>query len=207
MPASNIDEVVSSLQNVRWLRGVMLVGFADHGNLRNSGRAAYNQKGGIRRESICEFLAVPAALTMRSGVTSADEPCDARTTEMGPGRGIDRGQDPLVRRHHGLCSGADPYGLAQPLGIARIPCPRCGLRGPRLRVLEAGRGLPQTLAALRIVHGVDLHRPSVLPRYRARQSVSLVLPAFPDLLSSGPGGPRGLLPWGSHGSVRALSGI
>jgi len=24
---------------------------------------------------------------------------------------------------------------------------------------------------------------------------------------SGPGGPRGLLPWGSHGSVRALSGI
>src|SRR5271165_878189 len=26
-------------------------------------------------------------------------------------------------------------------------------------------------------------------------------------LSSGPGGPRGLLPWGSHGSVRALSGI
>ena len=25
--------------------------------------------------------------------------------------------------------------------------------------------------------------------------------------SSGPGGPRGLLPWGSHGSVRALSGI
>src|SRR5208337_4131205 len=26
------------------------------------------------------------------------------------------------------------------------------------------------------------HRPAVLPRYRARQSVSLVLPAFPDLL-------------------------
>jgi len=25
--------------------------------------------------------------------------------------------------------------------------------------------------------------------------------------SSGPGGPRGLLPWGSHRSVRALSGI
>src|SRR5208337_899609 len=25
--------------------------------------------------------------------------------------------------------------------------------------------------------------------------------------SKGPGGPRGLLPWGSHGSVRALSGI
>ena len=26
-------------------------------------------------------------------------------------------------------------------------------------------------------------------------------------VSSGPGGPRELLPWGSHGSVRALSGI
>ena len=119
---------------------------------------------------------------MRSGVTSAHEGSGARTTEMGPCRGIDRGQDPLVRRHHGLCSGADPHGLAQPLGSAHIPCPRCGVRGPRLRVLEAGRGLPQALAALRIVHGVDLHRPSVLPRYRARQSVSLVLPAFPDLL-------------------------
>jgi len=29
--------------------------------------------------------------------------------------------------------------------------------------------------------------------------------AFADF--NGPGGPRGLLPWGSHGSVRALSGI
>ena len=119
---------------------------------------------------------------MRSGVNSAHEGSGARTTQMGPCRGIDRGQDSLVRRDHGLCSGAEPHGLAQPLGGARFPCPRCGLRGTRLRVLEDGRGLPQTLAALCIVHGVDLHRPVVLPRYRARQSVSLVLPAFPDLL-------------------------
>src|SRR5271157_2717171 len=147
-----------------------------------SSRTAYNQKGGNRSESTCEFLAVPAALTMRSGVTSAHERSGGRTTEMGPCRGIDRGQDPLVRRHHGLCAGAEPHGLAQPLGGARISCPRCVLRGPRLRVLEAGRSFPQTLAALRVVHGVDLHRPAVLPRYRACQSVSLVLPAFPDLL-------------------------
>ena len=73
-------------------------------------------------------------------------------------------------------------GLHNPSAVRDVPCPRCGLRGPRLGVLEDGRGFPQTLAAVRLVHGVGLHRPSVLSRYRARQSVSLVLPAFLDLL-------------------------
>ena len=32
-------------------------------------------------------------------------------------------------------------------------------------------------------------------------------PAGAPAAGKRPGGPRGLLPWGSHGSVRALSGI
>ncbi len=59
------DELISEL--------LSLPERAGHASLRNSGLPAYNQSAGDRRESSCEFLAVPAALTWRSGVTSAHE--------------------------------------------------------------------------------------------------------------------------------------
>ena len=59
-----------------------------------------------------------------------------------------------------------------------------------------------------------------LPHYQQNERSGLTLLALaklgPDdpwanvlrpLLRIWPGGPRGLLPWGSHGSVRALSGM
>src|SRR5271157_1015516 len=46
-----------------------------------------------------------------------------------------------------------------------------------------------------------------LPRLASGELETLSRSAFRTAPSSGPGGPRGLLPWGSHGSVRALSGI
>ena len=73
-------------------------------------------------------------------------------------------------------------GLHDPWAVRAFLALGAGICRARPGVLADGRGLPQTLAALRFLDGIALHHAALLSRHRALQPVSLVLPAFADLL-------------------------
>ena len=73
-------------------------------------------------------------------------------------------------------------GLHDPWAVRAFLALGAGYAALDLAFWRMGEVFLKRWPLLRLVHGVGLHRASVLPRHRARQPVSLVLPALADLL-------------------------